>query len=126
MMGVSKVFSRLLKKDVQTPPGGNNEGAGPAHTNSRPSQTSAKIVSVEKTEGDPSGLKPEPTKNEAEIPPNKERDDPKDNISQRFWDPAYDELAECDDTKELVEAYMKVILEVIKPDAENGTKIGDE
>jgi hypothetical protein len=122
-MGLSKVFPCLRKKQTKQQPPGNNGGAG--NTNTAPNiSNTPKIPPIDNIPDNSGNQEPKPPTDEG---PPKEEDAPPKKISQNVWDRAYDELADADDTKDLVEAYAKVIPETLKPeDAEKSTENGNE
>jgi hypothetical protein len=123
-MRLSKVFPCLRKKEAQKQPPGNNGGAGNANFIPNTGTTPPKVPPIDNIPDDFGNQEAKPPSDEA---PPKEESASNKKISQHVWDRAYDELADADDTKDLVEAYAKVIPEALKPDeAEKATETGDE
>ncbi|RJE26490.1 hypothetical protein PHISCL_01200 [Aspergillus sclerotialis] len=121
-MGLSKLFPCLRKKEVQKQDGGNNSGAG---NNSAPNSSNVpQIPPIDQIANDSGKQKTEFPDDEK---PPKDEGEPPEKISQRVWDRAYDDLATAADTKDLVEAYVKLIPEALKPDdAQKSTENGNE
>jgi hypothetical protein len=122
-MGLSKIFPCLRKKEEQKQNGGNNSGAG--NTNSATNSSNPpQIPPIDQIANDSGKQKVEPPHDEKQP---KDKGESPNKISQRVWDRAFDDLAEAAETKDLVEAYAKVIPEALKPEgAEKSTENGNE
>ncbi|KAJ5664302.1 hypothetical protein N7507_005033 [Penicillium longicatenatum] len=131
-MGLSKVFPCLRKKEAQKQTQASNNTTGNTSTASNTGSDPPKLPPIDDIAGGSDTQTRKPP-GDAEAPkekddaPAKAEDASTENISQHVWDRAFDELADADDTKGLVEAYLKVIPEATKPDdAPKDTKSGNE
>jgi hypothetical protein len=124
-MGLSKVFPCLKSKEekgkqkqrdklkLKDKNEKEKQGASGANTSSTPDKPPV-IPPINPVSSEDNG-----TEAPKEEPPDEDEDedeDPTRSISRRVWNRAYDELADGDDTKKLVEAYAKIIKKARNPD----------